>query len=1751
MMKFVRVIVAPKLAYLLLTAVFLNLLSSVNALALTSGPNQPEFSNFESVSTSEMVNKFTGDFTYNIPIIEVPGPQGSTYPLSLSYHSGANVEEEASWVGYGWTLNPGAINRSTRGFPDDFSGSNVTYWNKTPKNWTVTTGVGGATELFGSDKFSGNAEVALRYNSSMGFGTNVGLGVSLGKGLISLGYQETDGRHSFSGRVNPMAILSLFSTEDKKANDDTPTPKHKINFDVSAKSISNRILQSAGNVSLFGGGRGLLDYGQMSYATKAANYTGASYNISVGLEGNPSFLPAGVTLNGKSSYTKQENRATTDLQAYGFMYSAGAVKEKSTSDNKNTISDYYNEKEGSYEPRDVFLSIPFNNADVFNVSGEGMGGAFRLHHDKVGEFGPDYKESKIDIQNYAAEVSLGVNFGVGLDGGLGTQTLRESSWAEIDGGKISRNFSSPSSPEPGGEGTYFRFMNDMATDWNVDQSYAAPVSDAPLAAKLTKTSGWLLYKYNAEPSEALASAMGQTTPKTVRPARGSYIGYHSLAQMATPAQRYCKRADVWDNSYAKNLSQSGGPKSSGLIGEMSITSEAGQRFTYGLPLFSRNESNLQYGAQGVGAVDIRKNYLIYTDKKNTQVGQISNQPYATTYLLTEVCSPDYIDRTLNGPSADDFGGYTLFKYVKPHSFTTGQGFHWRFPYTGHIYDRNSLSDPLDDVGSVSEGDKEIAYLKVIRTKTHTAIFTTGQREDGIEAGRTSATRTSAEISTAELQNRARLQRLEKIDLYANSDIDPVTFMPKSSSVKPIKTVKFRYSYRVFPDTPNSVADNKGRLTLEQVWFEFNQIDSNPNAKVSLYNFGYNYPDASSYPASYATAMLNAGVTPVASQLQQTPDYSPFGADGWGNWQEDNVNNRSRFQELKTGVNQIPESNFDPAAWQLKVIKLPSKGEIHIQYEQDDYAYVQDKPAHVMVSLAQGNTGAGRTFVIDPASVGVTEAADVRAMALQIKNYYVAEGSNYEAKDRKIFFKFLYSLIGSAPRIDACNTDYVSGYADVKEVKTVPDNPQSANAKIQITLSDASYGMPQQVCQDFYATQRRGKLSASGNCDPATNGIQDDDTDPKRLVQQFLGWAANPPSNVNVCLLINPELSYFKVPFSHSKKGGGIRVKRLLTYAYDPALESAANKVVYGSEFFYTQQNSTISSGVATNEPASMRQENALVEFMPRLKQHWASKIISGVDRKQAEGPLGETVLPAPSVGYSYVVERSIYHDGVFSKTTPGFSVTEYCTAKNYPVKFDNTTLEKHDHYVPIVTGFWNDITNESWATQGFSVVLNNMHGQLRQVATYAGNYLPASTASSFSNSLAQATLVTKQVYEYFQPQDKLTIWNEPGQGKLTPPLLALPGREEDITVAQHAVSDETLDASIEFDASVGFAGIFPAIFASVWPGVSKNKALFCTYTASKVVRYPAIVKSIQITKDGITHVEENLAFDQHTGRPVAVRSQDEFSDNATGANPFAAAYLKEDVMASWVYPEKRSRAKNEGIILSGNPVAEPASSGTTALPIYHLVVPRTNLVSAPASCDLLHYVGKGDLVMLNDDPAQVYSTGAPDYAFERVALYPILTSALPATINKLTVLQSGNTNELGVGVGSTTYHKDNLSDVSSLQLRDNMSKYASLGPATSQFQADFDAAIQGATFNGAGSSVFTVNRPGGSGTPAGYGNLDISGFYPQIQALSQLPAAVRHNPSGLRINNLSFKAQRTDRAMKIVLVSFDLLYNGTPYPVSN
>lgn len=112
--------------------------------ALTGGPSQPEVQSFEPVGTTEMVDLFSGDFTYNIPLLDVEG-----YPINIFYQSGITMDQEASWVGLGWNLNPGVINRNLRGLPDDLNGEEIKKEFNIKEDYTIGGNYNGETEVFG------------------------------------------------------------------------------------------------------------------------------------------------------------------------------------------------------------------------------------------------------------------------------------------------------------------------------------------------------------------------------------------------------------------------------------------------------------------------------------------------------------------------------------------------------------------------------------------------------------------------------------------------------------------------------------------------------------------------------------------------------------------------------------------------------------------------------------------------------------------------------------------------------------------------------------------------------------------------------------------------------------------------------------------------------------------------------------------------------------------------------------------------------------------------------------------------------------------------------------------------------------------------------------------------------------------------------------------------------------------------------------------------------------------------------------------------------------------------------------------------------------------------------------------------------------------------------------------------------------------------------------------------------------------
>jgi YD repeat-containing protein len=96
-----------------------------SGMSASRDSNSPEAAGF-SGEASMGVKYATGDMYVSLPLLTVPGRNGLNYQIDLGYTSGGGVrvKDEASWVGLGWSLGPGAVERSVIGLPDDMQPNN-------------------------------------------------------------------------------------------------------------------------------------------------------------------------------------------------------------------------------------------------------------------------------------------------------------------------------------------------------------------------------------------------------------------------------------------------------------------------------------------------------------------------------------------------------------------------------------------------------------------------------------------------------------------------------------------------------------------------------------------------------------------------------------------------------------------------------------------------------------------------------------------------------------------------------------------------------------------------------------------------------------------------------------------------------------------------------------------------------------------------------------------------------------------------------------------------------------------------------------------------------------------------------------------------------------------------------------------------------------------------------------------------------------------------------------------------------------------------------------------------------------------------------------------------------------------------------------------------------------------------------------------------------------------------------------------
>ncbi|MCW3463663.1 DUF5977 domain-containing protein [Chitinophaga nivalis] len=467
------------------------------------GPTQPEMQGFHSVNNDNMVDLFTGDFAYSIPLLDVGG-----YPLTLGYNSGISMDQEASWVGLGWTLNPGAITRNMRGLPDDFNGTDVVTKELSMKdNQTIGATTGFDLEILGTPKLRDGgfgaslgvgASIGVFNNTYRGWGLETAINAGINVGSKSMGFFTSGlslANNSQEGvTLSPSLGYSMphKETAEKAAlggvfsissGYNTRAGMKALQFNAGLRQYNKNVQNTTGKESsLMGRSNSYTFSSDISYAYPG--YTPAitipysssllTVNLRLGFEYktvSPSFMLSGYvsrqTILPKDSYVK--------IPAYGYLNFQNGSK------NLNGLMDFNREKDVPFreKPDMTNIAVPAYTYDVFSISGEGNGGMFRAYRNDIGNVFDHAVTTKDNSTRAGGDLGYGDVLHTGVDLNF-TRSYTESGMWTTDN-PLSRIIAFQH-PQKDFEAVYFKNPGEKTVDPKA--YYDALGGDDLVAAKL-------------------------------------------------------------------------------------------------------------------------------------------------------------------------------------------------------------------------------------------------------------------------------------------------------------------------------------------------------------------------------------------------------------------------------------------------------------------------------------------------------------------------------------------------------------------------------------------------------------------------------------------------------------------------------------------------------------------------------------------------------------------------------------------------------------------------------------------------------------------------------------------------------------------------------------------------------------------------------------------------------------------------------------------------------------------------------------------------------------------------------------------------------------------------------------------------------------------------------------------------------------------------------------------------------------------
>jgi len=1509
------------IAFYLAITIFFEVVSPSVAFALTSGPGQPEMASFEPVGTTEMVDVFSGDFNYNIPLMTVPGPNGG-YPVNMAYHSGVGMEDEASWVGLGWNINPGVISRQLRGIPDDFNGEHIKKKMNMRPNRTVNLGFGipfsSAPEIWGF-KFNQSLKLGMMWNNYAGIGFTGGYSLSQSGSSSGANFGLSMNYNSLSGETSLNPSLSLAA---HKGN-------HDYQFGLSAsigslsglKDLNFSSSRSRRLYNIRGGGDNL--FGVSVTANNNSNFSASTSFASESFVPYSEFPQTGFNVNTDFSigsdlvgvypsfqinagYTQTKYSDTNiDFSAYGYLNSQNR-QVKGGVNNDNQLMDFNREKDAVLSKDIPAMPVPISTYDIYMVKGQGIGGAFRPYRTDIGLLVDPSTTGETYGGAIGAEVGIGVptmNFGMNLS--VNYSKSYSGTWNKIDlwdDLKLRTHHGT----------TYFKsageiVANEVEEDINMkDKPFPittmVSVPDfSDLSLNPTDMEEMLspLIDVRVNNTDAIINNDHYTTKRTVSQLM-SYKTFHEISNIPGYQNSWVEKSVYGYNANPLvdgNAAYYGSGGSQ--IGEMSVINPDGNRYIYALPAknlsqkevsFSIRKDNIERNAPGDGSI------INFTDEDNSQDNQQLDDHYFSSteipsyvhsYMLTAIVSPDYVDLKDDGLTDDDFGYWVKFNYTK-----IPDNYKWRAPFLGASYMKGYLSTINDDKAGYTYGEKEIWYLNSIETKSHIALFTLGDRLDGRGAAQENQklNLTGGVHAIQSDYMGAEQKKLDKITLYS-----------KTSPTIPLKEVHFSYTYDLCKKTWNSTGTGNGKLTLDKVWFTYM---GNTKGALSPYVFDYHQTPS----------------TVTGAIAAENPDYSNLNADRWGNY---NVNSFGVDNTLFPYTSQ--NSDDDPAvrnahasAWTLKGITLPSGGKIIVNYEADDYKYVHEKPAMEMVKVL----GFGDSPTVPSASDEMTSKNLYLFFEINDKDKITDDAGvkKYIEGIDEIYFNMFIDLKKNG--VDGVDQkDYVSGYAKISPtacgMATMPGGVgyikvEKVRVKDNPNISSPETHPFRKAAWQYLKLKRKDILfPASDDNNPSGSvGVGYLKQVANSIIGAFQSGTQLFTGFYNYCnaagygkKMSDEKPSFIRLATPDGiKYGGGHRVKRIeITDTWTETKTSSNSKPDeeshYGQEYTYRLTDGT-SSGVACYEPLIGGEE---IPYRKPIR-YSSSYFIFKNSNLYMEEPVGESYYPGASVGYSRVVVKNIRQNESpvstveVKKTREGITVHEFYTTKDFPYTIERGELlhEKFNPKIPIP--FIGSVGFENHGfSQRMNVVTNDMHGKAKSVATYA-----AGADVNNPNTLP----VSKVEYIY----SVAGRYDPNGGNKLNNKVDALFGdafyRQAVMGVTEEQYLDlkETFGVAMNQGLQSNLDWTLPYIFVpSFMPIIDYSENLYKSVVAINVKSQSGILMETKSFNEGSTITSKNLMFDAYTGKPLLT----------TVTNDFDKPIYNYDFQAQWAYNGMGNAFKND------------------------------------------------------------------------------------------------------------------------------------------------------------------------------------------------------------------------------------------------